>query len=169
MASLNKVLLIGNLTRDPELRYIPSGTAVAKFGLAVNREYTDKGSGEKKENTCFVDVTVWGRQAETCNQYLSKGRPVFLEGRLEFSSWETKEGDKRSKLEVVAERVQFLGGARRDEGGARRDEDGEGAPRREAPVRAGADRGPSRSGTREGPGGEGGAPPQDLNLDDIPF
>ena len=104
MASFNKVLLMGNLTRDPELRYIPSGTAVAKFGLAVNRDYVDRQSGDKKESVCFVDITVWGKQAETCNQYLTKGRPVFIEGRLEFSSWETKEGDKRTKLEVVAER-----------------------------------------------------------------
>jgi len=152
MASLNRVLLIGNLTRDPELRYIPSGTAVAKFGVAVNREYTDKTSGEKKENTCFVDITVWGRQAETCNQYLSKGRPVFIEGRLEYSTWETKEGDKRNKLEVVAERVQFLGG------------------RREEPVRSGAERSGTKSQAPDLPAaGEGGGGPQDLNLDDIPF
>jgi single-strand DNA-binding protein len=164
MTSLNKVLLIGNLTRDPELRYIPSGTAVAKFGLAVNRDYTDKASGEKKENTCFVDITVWGRQAETCNQYLSKGRTVFVEGRLEYSTWETKEGDKRSKIEVVGERVQFMGGGKRDGDG------GEGAPRREAPVRAGADRSSSRGPSRDTPSaGEGGGTPPDLNLDDIPF
>jgi single-strand DNA-binding protein len=162
MASLNKVLLIGNLTRDPELRYIPSGTAVAKFGLAVNREYTDKGSGEKKETVCFVDITAWGRLGEICNQYLTKGRPVFVEGRLEFSSWETKEGDKRNKLEVVAENVQFLGGRRDGEGGGG---EGGGGARREAPVRSGA-----RPSSRETPTArEGGGPPEDLNLDDIPF
>jgi single-strand DNA-binding protein len=159
MASFNKVLLMGNLTRDPELRYIPSGTAVAKFGLAVNRDYVDKQSGDKKESVCFVDITVWGKQAETCNQYLTKGRPVFIEGRLEFSSWETKEGDKRSKLEVVAERVQFLGG-RKDEGG----EGGGGAPARREPAKA-----PART-----PVPAAGGPPapsggDDLNLDDIPF
>lgn len=109
MASLNKVLLIGNLTRDPEMRYIPSGTAITKFGLAVNRDYTDRTSGDKKESVCFVNIVAWGKVAEICNQYLSKGRPVFIEGRLEFSQWETKEGEKRSKLEVTAERVQFLG------------------------------------------------------------
>jgi len=164
MASLNRVFLIGNLTRDPELRYIPSGTAVAKFGLAVNREYTDKGSGEKKESVCFVDITAWGRQAEICNQYLTKGRPVFIEGRLEFSSWETKDGDKRNKLEVVAERVQFLGG-RRDGGEPGGDPGSGGGARREAPVRSGA-----RAPSRETPtAGEGGGPPEDLNLDDIPF
>jgi single-strand DNA-binding protein len=160
MASFNKVLLMGNLTRDPELRYIPSGTAVAKFGLAVNRDYVDKQSGDKKESVCFVDITVWGKQAETCNQYLTKGRPVFIEGRLEFSSWETKEGDKRSKLEVVAERVQFLGG-RRDEGG-----EGGGAPakREAAPSRAPARAAAPAAGSP--PAGAGG---DDLNLDDIPF
>lgn len=161
MASFNKVLLMGNLTRDPELRYIPSGTAVVKFGLAVNRDYVDKQSGDKKESVCFVDITVWGKQAETCNQYLTKGRPVFIEGRLEFSSWETKEGDKRSKLEVVAERVQFLGG-RKDEG------EGGGGPtaRRESS--------PSPKAAARAPVAAGGAPPasaggDDLNLDDIPF
>jgi len=163
MASLNKVLLIGNLTRDPELRYIPSGTAVAKFGLAVNRDYTDRASGEKKESVCFVDITVWGKQAEICNQYLSKGRPVFLEGRLEFSSWETKEGDKRNKLEVVAERVQFLGGRKDGEGGgAPASREGRASPSK-VPARAAA---PSGEGVSDGPPSAGG---DDLNLDDIPF
>ena len=108
MASLNRVLLIGNLTRDPELRYTPSGVAVAKLGLAVNRRYKDK-SGELKDEACFVTITVWNKQAEACNQYLQKGRPVFVEGRLQFRSWESNDGQKRSVLEVVAERIQFLG------------------------------------------------------------
>jgi len=101
---------MGNLTRDPELRYTPSGTAVVNFGMAVNRRFTDQ-AGEKKEDTCFVRITVFGKQAETCNQYLNKGRAVFVEGRLQYRSWET-EGQKRSSLDVVAERVQFLGPAR---------------------------------------------------------
>ncbi len=109
MASLNKVILIGNLTRDPELRYTPSGTAMAKLGLATNRKY--KQGDEWKEEVTFVDITVWGRQAETSSEYLSKGRPVLIEGRLQYSQWETDDGQKRSKLEVVAERVQFLGSA----------------------------------------------------------
>lgn len=109
MASYNKVILMGNLTRDPELKYLPSGTAMAKFGIAVNRVWTDRQSGEKKEEVCFVDITAWGRQAETCNEYLQRGRPVFIEGRLNFNSWETEDGQKRSKLDVVAERIQFLG------------------------------------------------------------
>ncbi len=107
MASLNRVFLMGNLTRDPELRYIPSGTAVATFGLAVNTVYTTP-TGERKEDVCFVRIVVWGKQAEQCTQYLSKGRPVFVEGRLIYRSWE-KDGQTRTTLEVRADRVQFLG------------------------------------------------------------
>ncbi len=108
MANLNRVFLIGNLTRDPELRYIPNGTAVASFGLATNRSYTTS-SGEKKQEVCFVRVVVWGRMAEVCGEYLSKGRPVFIEGRLQYRAWDSPNGEKRSTLEVRAERVQFLG------------------------------------------------------------
>ena len=107
MASLNRVFLMGNLTRDPELRYIPSGTAVASFGLAVNTSYTTP-NGEKKEDVCFARIVVWGKQAENCAQYLAKGRPVFVEGRLIYRSWE-KDGQTRTTLEVRADRVQFLG------------------------------------------------------------
>jgi single-strand DNA-binding protein len=106
MASMNKVFLIGNLTRDPELRYTPSGAAVASFGLAVNRKY--KQGDELKEDTCFVDITVWNKQAETCTEYLSKGSPVLIEGRLSYRAWESDDGQKRSKLDVVAVNVQFL-------------------------------------------------------------
>ena len=109
MANLNKVFLIGNLTRDPELRYIPNGTAVANLGLAANRVYNTS-SGEKKQETCFVRVVVWGRMAEICGEYLTKGRPVFIEGRLQYRAWDAPGGEKRSSLEVRAERVQFLGG-----------------------------------------------------------
>ena len=112
MASLNKVFLIGNLTRDPELRYTPGGVAVATMGLAVNREYKDRSTGEQKKDTCFVNVIAWDRQAENCNQYLSKGRPIFVEGRLQFRSWESKDGQKRNTIEVRAERIQFLGSSR---------------------------------------------------------
>ena len=108
MASLNKALLIGNLTRDPELRYIPSGAAVASFTVAVNRVYKLQ-TGEKKEETSFVRVVVWGRLAEVCNDYLKKGRPVFVEGRLQSRSWEGQDGQKKSTLEVIATNVQFLG------------------------------------------------------------
>ena len=116
MANLNMVLLIGNLTRDPELRYIPSGTAVASFGLATNRIYTTQ-DGERKEEVCFVEIVVWGKTAENCANYLSKGRPVFIEGRLQFDTWETDDGQKRSKLKVVADKVQFLGGRREGDAG----------------------------------------------------
>ena len=108
MANLNKVFLMRNLTRDPELRYVPSGTAVASFGLAANRVYKTS-SGEKKQETCFVRVVVWGRTAEICGEYLSKGSPVFIEGRLQYRAWDTPSGEKRSTLEIRAERVQFLG------------------------------------------------------------
>ncbi|MFH0925835.1 MAG: single-stranded DNA-binding protein [bacterium] len=105
--NFNKVLLMGNLTRDPELRYIPSGTAVCTLGLAVNRKY--KQNDEMKEETCFVDVVVWGKRAENCSEYLTKGRPIFVEGRLNYRSWEGDDGKKRNKLDVVALDVQFLG------------------------------------------------------------
>ena len=109
MASLNKVLLIGNLTRDTELRYIPSGSAVASFTLAMNRVYKLQ-SGEKKEEVSFVRVIVWGRMAEVCGEYLKKGSPVFVEGRLQSRSWDGPDGQKRSTIEVVAMNVQFLRG-----------------------------------------------------------
>ena len=111
MAYVNRVMLIGNLTRDPEVRHIPSGTAVADLGLAVSERYTNK-AGEAVEKTCFVDIVVWDRQAENCAQYLKKGSPVFVEGQLQLDQWESKEGEKRSKLRVRAERVQFLGSPR---------------------------------------------------------
>ena len=107
MVSLNKVILIGNLTRDPEIRYIPSGTPVGEFGIAVNRAYTTA-TGERKEEVCYVKIVTWNKLAENCSKYLVKGRPVFVEGRLQSRSWETKDGEKRSTLEVIADRVQFL-------------------------------------------------------------
>jgi single-strand DNA-binding protein len=108
MANLNKVMLIGNLTRDPELRHTPTGKAVAELGLAVNRVWTND-QGQKQEDTTFVDVTFWGRQAESAQQYLKKGRPVYVEGRLNLDTWDDKEsGKKRSKLRVIGETFQFL-------------------------------------------------------------
>ncbi len=117
MASYNKVILMGNLTRDPEMKYLPSGTAVANFGIAVSERYTDRQTGEQKENVCFVDVEAWDRQAEIVNEYLSKGSPVFIDGALKFESWETEDGTKRNRLKVRLLRFQFVGG-RRDEEGA---------------------------------------------------
>ena len=113
MASYNKVILMGNLTKDPEVRYTPSGTAVGDVRLAVNRKF--KGNdGQEKDETCFVGVTVWGRQAETCGEYLKKGSPVLVEGRLKLDEWE-KDGQKHSRLGVVGERVQFLSGPKTSE------------------------------------------------------
>ena len=112
MASLNKVFLIGNLTRDPDLRNTPSGAAVCEFGLAVNRRFV--ANGHEKTETCFVDITVWNKSAENCKRFLEKGSPVMIEGRLQLDQWDDREGGgKRSKLRVVAEVVQFLG--RRDD------------------------------------------------------
>jgi single-strand DNA-binding protein len=108
MANLNKVMLIGNLTRDPELRYTPKGTAVADIGLAINRVWTND-QNQRQEETTFVDVTLWGRQAEIAQQYLTKGRGAYIEGRLQLDTWDDKQtGQKRSKLKVVGENLQFL-------------------------------------------------------------
>ena len=106
----NKVILVGNLTRDIELRYTPSGTAVAKFGLATNRVYSDPVTKEKKQEVMFIDITVFGRAAETANQYLKKGSQVLVEGRLSLNQWTDQTGQKRSKHEIIAEQVKFLGG-----------------------------------------------------------
>lgn len=111
MANLNKVYLMGRLTRDPELRYTPKGTAVADIAMAINRYRGGGEGGDRTEETTFVDVTLWGKQAETANQYLAKGREVFIEGRLQLDSWEDKaSGQRRSKLKVVGESMQFVGG-----------------------------------------------------------
>jgi single-strand DNA-binding protein len=118
MANLNRVLLIGNLTRDPEVRYTPKGTAVADIGIAVNRVYSGE-DGEKKEEVTFVDVTLWGRQAEVAQEYLKKGRQVFIEGRLQLDTWDDKQtGQKRSRLRVVAENMQMLGSRGESEAGS---------------------------------------------------
>ncbi|PZR76570.1 MAG: single-stranded DNA-binding protein [Chthoniobacterales bacterium] len=124
MASFNKVILLGNLTRDPEVRYTPKGTAVTDLGLAVNRTYTAD-NGEKREEVTFVDVTFWGRTAEVAGEYLKKGRPVFVEGRLQLDSWDDKtSGQKRTKLKVIGENMQMLGAPRGGGGGGGGDEEG---------------------------------------------
>ena len=115
MANLNRVILAGRLTRDPEVRYTPSGTAVADLGFAVSDNYRNK-AGELVERACFVDVVVWGRQAETSGEYLRKGSPALIEGRLQFDQWENQQGEKRSKLRVRAERVQFLSNRKSEDG-----------------------------------------------------
>ena len=134
MPSYNKVILMGNLTKDPELRYIPSGTAVCNFDLAVNRSYKDK-DGNKHDDVCFITLVAWGRTAETVSEYLKKGRPIFVEGYLQQRTWETPEGAKRSKHEVVVERFQFIGSKPQGENGSssRERSDFEGAANDDVP------------------------------------
>jgi single-strand DNA-binding protein len=130
MSSLNRVLLIGNLTRDPEVRTTPKGVSVADLGLAINRAYTTEG-GEKHEEVTFVDVVCWGRLAENAGRYLAKGRPIFVEGRLKLDTWQDKaSGENRQRLRVVAERLQFLGSAPGREGASGQAPRGDAEPER---------------------------------------
>lgn len=138
MANFNKVMLMGNLTRDPELKYLPSGMAVTNLGLAVNRNWTDRESGEKREEVCFVDLEAWGRTAETMNEYLQKGRTVFIEGRLRQQRWETDDGQNRSKHVVVIDSFQFVGG--RQDGS---EQGGYSQPGEAAPKSSASDSGPA--------------------------
>ena len=156
MASFNTVVLVGNLTRDPELRYTPKGTAIAKIGLAVNRVWTNE-AGEKKEEVTFVDVDIFGRTAENVGQYMRKGRPILIEGRLKLYQWDDKQtGQKKSRLGVFAEIVQFLGSA---QGGGEGGGGGGGAPAPRAP-RPAAPAAPAAEPL------EGDGPPES---DDVPF
>lgn len=117
MPNLNKVMLIGTLTRDPEIKWIPKGTAVAEIGMAINHVYKGD-NGEKRESVTFVDITLWGRIAEVCADFCKKGSPLFVEGRLELDTWDDKQtGAKRSKLKVIGEGIQLLGGKRADDSG----------------------------------------------------
>jgi single-strand DNA-binding protein len=150
MASFNKVILLGNLTRDPEVRYTPKGSAVCDLGIAVNRSYT-LDSGEKREEVTYVDVVLWARLAEIAGEYLKKGRPIFIEGRLQLDTWDDKQsGQKRSKLRVIGETMQLLGGRPPGAGG------GEGGESRE----------PRASKTTPPPKPAAGAEPDE---DEIPF
>ncbi len=159
MPNLNKVLLMGNLTRDPDIKYTPKGTAVADLGIAVNRVYTTD-QGERREEVTFIDVELWGRQAEIAGEYLKKGRPVFIEGRLKLDTWDDKQtGQKRSKMRVVGDNLQLLGG--REGGGG-----GERIVSEDAPAPRQAQRPPQRPPQK--------AAPADPDLDaveedDIPF
>ncbi|MBM4060037.1 MAG: single-stranded DNA-binding protein [Planctomycetes bacterium] len=154
MANFNKVILLGNLTRDIELRHTQSGQALAKFGMAINRKF--KQGDELKESTCFVDLTAWGRQAEVLSQYVRKGSQLFVEGRLDYQTWESQEGGKRSKLEVVVENFQFVGsGAGRGAGGG--DE--------QAGRRSGGQKPQAGAEGQAGAGNGGG----DVDYGDIPF
>lgn len=168
MASFNKVILVGNLTRDPQVKYTTGGTAVTEIGLAVNRQWFDKQSNTRKDETTFVDVTLWGRTAEIAGEYLAKGRPVLIEGRLQLDTWDDREsGQKRSKLRVVGENMTMLG-SREGGGGGGGGGGGRGAGSR------GSDAGPSSQepsdfgggggGGYDEPSGGGGGP-----VDDVPF
>ncbi len=149
MASFNKVILAGNLTRDPELRYTPKGTAIARLGIACNRKWKSE-TGEMKEEVTFVDVDAFGKSAETIGQYLKKGRPILIEGRLRYDTWEDKQsGQKKSKLGVVLETFQFLDSGNRGEGDA---------------PRARSAAGPAPASAPEPPAGD--VPPES---DDVPF
>jgi single-strand DNA-binding protein len=153
MANFNKVILAGNLTRDPELRYTPKGTAVAKLGLALNRTWKTE-TGENKEEVCFVDVDAFGRQAEVIAQYMRKGRPLLVEGRLKLDSWEDKNTkQKQSKLKVVLESFSFIDSKGAEGGG------GSEAPRRPAAPSGGGAAKPPASGESEAP----------IEEDDVPF
>ena len=127
MASFNKVILMGNLTRDPELKTTPSGSKVANFGLAMSETWKDRTTGENREITCFVDVEVWERSAELCGQYLRKGSPVLVEGRLRMDEWTNQQGEKRSRLRVRADNIRFVGSRRESQG------EGQSAPAAFAP------------------------------------
>ena len=164
MANLNKVYLMGRLTRDPELRYTPKGTAVADIAMAINRYRSGADGGERTEETTFVDVTLWGRQAETANQYLAKGREVFIEGRLQLDSWEDKSsGQKRSKLKVVGESMQFVGGPNSgSQGGGNQGGGGDGQQYSQKPAAA-----PPKQASEPSPSYDNNADYDDD--DDIPF
>ncbi len=127
MANYNKVIMVGNLTRDPQMSYLPSQTPVVEFGLAVNRKWKSQ-DNQQRDETCFIDCRAYGKQAETLNQYMSKGRPILVEGRLHYDTWEGKDGVKRSRHRIIVERFQFLG-----QGGTKAPQEPPGQPARSAP------------------------------------
>lgn len=160
MANFNKVLLMGNLTRDPQLRYLPSQMAVAEFGLAVNRRWKGP-QGEDREEVTFVDCTAWGKQAETINQYCQKGKGIFVEGRLKLDQWEDKQGGgKRSRLTVVVENFQFIGGPR---------EGGQGGEHEQRPARPAGNRSQQAAPRAESQQSPPISEEQQFKDDDIPF
>lgn len=173
MANFNRVILAGNITRDPELSYTASNTAVCKFGLAINRKWRDRNSGENREETCFVDCTAFGRTGEVINQYFGKGKPIMVEGRLHYHQWEAQDGGKRSKLDVVVESFEFIGAPAGGQGGGGQGGGGQGAggarQARPAPARSGAP-----AGGRPAAGGYDDAPPPDdyeppMGGEEVPF
>jgi single-strand DNA-binding protein len=156
MIELNKVLLAGRLTRDPELKYLPSGTAVCEMRIASGRSYFDKNSNERKEETLFINVTAWGKSAEFCNQYFTKGKAIFIEGRLKHDQWE-RDGQKHERISVVADRVQFAESKAAEQAGGQRN-----ASARDEEEAYGGDTAPAR-------GARGGAPASQSTDDDLPF
>lgn len=188
MANLNKVMLMGNLTRDPQLKYLPSQTAVAEFGIATNRKFRTA-SGEDREEVAFIDITAFGKTAEVINQYFTKGKPIFIEGRLKYDSWEDKNGGgKRSKLHVIVDNFQFIGGRDGAAGGGGGggggggaggydqtpppDDGGEYAPRqqsRPAPARPQINRPPARPAAQEPPAERPFGEETQVDEGDIPF
>lgn len=177
MGALNKVMLIGNITRDPEIRYTPKGSPVCDLGLAVNRRYTTE-SGERQEEVTFLDVVLWSKQAELAAQYLHKGSPVFIEGRLQMDTWEDKaSGQKRSKIKIVCENMQFIdskGGGGPRGGGGESEEDGGGYTRQPArpaqrPTPAASSRPPQRTQPAAADEFSDGPITEGMEEDDIPF
>lgn len=163
MSSYNKVILMGNLTRDPELRFTQNNVAICKIGLAVNRRFKDQ-SGEWRDEATFIDVTIFGKRGEAFARFHSKGKPAFVEGRLQYDTWEDQSGQKRSKLYVVAENWEFVGGGRGQEGGGYA---GGGGYREQ---QAGAGGGGAGGGGYSAPDGDYGRPEPDyLEVDDTPF
>ncbi len=164
MANYNKVILVGNLTRDPQLSYLPSQTPVCEFGLAINHRWRGQ-DGEQREDTCFIDCRIFGKQAETFNQYMAKGRSVLVEGRLQLDRWEDKDGQKRSKHRIFVQSFQFLG-----QGGGQ----GKAAPQQSRQPQAQSGPPPQQQGQYDDYGGGGNVPPQQDEPappqgDDIPF
>lgn len=159
MANYNKVILVGNLTRDPQLSYLPSQTPVVEIGLAINRRWRGQ-DAQQREETCFVDCRAYGKQAETMNQYLSKGRPVLIEGRLQLDTWQAQDGTRRSKHRVIVERFQFMGARGAGQGAAAEPAPAQGAPAEVPPAPEDIPSGPPPT-EYEGPGDPGG--------DNIPF
>ena len=165
MPNLNKVQLMGNITRDPEVRYTPKGTAVTDIGLAINRNYSTD-DGDRREETTFVDITFWGRQAEVIGEYMKKGRPLYVEGRLQLDQWEDKNsGQQRSRLKVIGDNFQFLGG--RDEGGQRGGGQGQQSSQQVAPQQQSQQ---SQQSQQQAPAQQNYDPiPPSDDDDDIPF
>ncbi len=154
MANYNKVIMVGNLTRDPQMSYLPSQTPVVEIGLAVNRRWRSQ-DGEQREETCFIDCRAYGKQAETINQYMRKGRPILIEGRLQLDSWEDKNGQKKSRHRIIVEKFQFMGGAK--DGGYTPSANQAGAPRQASTPQSVPNEPPTPD------------PSQDPGGDDIPF